>query len=83
MKEPQIECGKKNSDKTWKQFFDWHLYKQMLTDVRLMDACILGERIVPQYSTKIIKNKEYKDVKFYPESAVKKIRVFLDEEEGE
>lgn len=82
-KEPQIECGKKISIKTEKQFYDWHLYKQMLTDVRLMEACILGERIVPKYSKKFIKDKEYKDVKFYPESAVKKIRVFLDEEEGE
>lgn len=83
-KEPQIERDKKVSDKTWKTFWDWHLYKQMLNDVRLMDACILGERIVPKFSTKIIKNKEYTEVKFYPESAVKKIRVFLDEEgEGE
>lgn len=77
-KEPLIEVGKKVSDKTWRDFYAYHLYKQMLDDIVLMDAYLLGEKIVPKFGTKTIKNKTVKTVKFYPESRVKHVIIFED-----
>ena len=81
-KEPRIVQGeqKKTSVKKWSEFGNWHLFKQMLTDRRLIDAYLLGEEIIPKYGTAIDKNKEYVTVKYYPQSATKKIIVFTDEQ---
>ena len=71
--EPLLEKTKKMSeysDAKQRKFWDWHFYKQMLTDSRLIDAYLLGERIVPIYTTKELNNKQYFDVKFYPKSAI-------------
>ena len=81
-KEPIIEVGKKASDKTWRDFFTYNLCKQMLNDIVLIDAYLLGEQIVPKYGTKTIKNKIVKTVKFYPESRVKHVIIFEDEKNG-
>lgn len=78
-KEPIIEVGKKVSNKTERDLYDYHLYKQMLDDIVLIDAYLLGEQIVPKYGTKTIKNKIVKTVKFYPESRVKHVIIFEDE----
>lgn len=78
-KEPIIEVGKKISDKTWRDFYAYHLYKQMLDDIVLIDAYLLGEQIVPKFGTKTIKNKTVKTVKFFPESRVKHVIIFEDE----
>ena len=77
-KEPIIEVGKKVSYKTERDFHDYHLYKQMLDDIVLIDAYLLGEKIVPKFGTKTIKNKTVKTVKFYPESRVKHVIIFED-----
>lgn len=85
-KEPKLEVknGKteKTSDKKWQQFYDYHLFRQMLTDRRLCDAYLLGEDIIPKFTHETDdKGKVWLKVKFYPQSAVKKIRVFVDEEQ--
>lgn len=77
-KEPIIEVGKKVSYKTERDFHDYHLYKQMLDDIVLIDAYLLGEKLVPKFGTKTIKNKTVKTVKFYPESRVKHVIIFED-----
>ena len=82
-KEPLIEVGKKVSDKTWRDFYAYHLYKQMLDDIVLMDAYLLGEQIVPKFGTKTIKNKTVKTVKFYPESRVKHVIIFEENKNGQ
>lgn len=80
--EPKIIQGeqKKTSDKKWTEFWNWHLFKQMLSDKRLMEAYLLEEEIIPKYGTKIEKGKEYVTVKFYPGSATKVVRIFQGDE---
>lgn len=82
-KEPIIEVGKKVSDKTWRDFYAYNLYKQMIDDIVLIDAYLLGEQIVPKFGTKTIKNKTVKTVKFFPESRVKHVIIFEDEKNGQ
>ncbi len=79
--EPREQFIKRISEKKWQDFYDYHLFRQMLTDRRIMDAYLLGEDIIPKFTTETdSKGKVWKKVKFYPQSAVKKIRVFVDEE---
>lgn len=84
-KEPIIECVqgthrpiKKINEKQWKAWIDYHIFKQMLQDRRLLDAYLLGEEIVPRYDTVEKKNKTYLTAKFYPQCRVKKILVYTD-----
>lgn len=77
-KEPLLETGKIGNSKKEKEFWTYSLFKQMLSDVRLIDAYLLGERIISKWGKKVIKGKEYKTVKFYPESCTKTVTVFTD-----
>ena len=58
------------------------LLLRMFDDIVLIDAYLLGERLVPKYGTKTIKNKTVKTVKFYPESRVRHVIIFEDEKNG-
>lgn len=78
-KEPKLEAGKNVSDKKQKEFWNYHLFKQMLEDKRLMDAYLLGEPIIPKWTTEQVGKKEYKKVKFYPEGKTQKVVRFIDE----
>lgn len=80
-KEPLLEYGKVGSKKNEDEFWTYSLFKQMLTDTRLIDAYLLGENIIPQWSRKTIKGKEYKAVKFYPASCTKTVTVFVDSDD--
>lgn len=85
-KEPKLEVknGKteKTSDKKWQEFYDYHLFRQMLTDRRLCDAYLLGEDIIPKFTHETDgKGKVWLKVKFYPKSATKTFTVFQDEEQ--
>lgn len=71
-------CAQTTVNMLWRDFYAYHLYKQMLDDIVLMDAYLLGEQIVPKFGTKTIKNKTVKTVKFYPESRVKHVIIFED-----
>lgn len=87
--EPLLEKTKKiseYSDKKQRDFWNWHFYKQMLTDPRLIDAYLLGEEVVSVYTTKNKNDKQYFDVKFYPRSAIYNftIPIYLEDKlEGE
>lgn len=78
-KEPKLEAGKNVSDKKQKEFWNYHLFKQMLEDKRLMDAYLLGEPIIPKWTTEQVGKKEYEKVKFYPEGKTQKVVRFIDE----
>lgn len=84
-KEPMMECEsgthrlkKKVNTNQWQAWWDYHIFKQMLEDRRLLEAYLLGEEIVPRYDTVEIKNKTYLTAKFYPQCRVKKILVYTD-----
>lgn len=79
-KETKIEQGmqKQTSERKWQDFWNYHFFKQMLDDRRLIDAYLLEEEIIPKYSSKIEKGKEFITVKFYPKSATKTVIIFQD-----
>ena len=68
--EPKIEVDantgrpKRISPMLWQKFWTYWLFKQMLTDNVLIEGYLIGAEITPIYSTKQIKNKYYKTVKF-------------------
>lgn len=84
-KEPLIRANerKTTTNKKWNDFWNYHLYKQMLNDVTLIDAYLLGEEIVPKYGTKVMNGKEYVSVKFYPAFYTKIATFFIDYDDEE
>lgn len=72
---PKLETDKK-SDKKEQTLIDNQIIKQCLEDVRFMDGILLGEAIVPQWSTYTEKNKTYRAVKWYLKSDTRTITVF-------
>lgn len=65
--EPKIEQGTQEftSNRKWKAFLDFHLFRQMLTDRRLLEGYLMGSEIGMKYDSRSQGKKEYLTVEFY------------------